>query len=584
MFTRLPAFSRQKQKTFKNYFQAYIVPAVSAAHNLSIRMKTCRINRSWRIKPRLKKYGSALSFLILVLNTAAAFTADSRTLIEEKEFVLAMEREYIDFNPHSAVSTEMAQIFNGISEGLFSYHPQTMDPVPAIADSVDTDDFISWTIYIREGAAFSNGDPITADTFVKSWKALIDPSKNYEYASLLDIIKGVRAYRRGENDADVQDLGFQAKDSQTLLIELNSPAPYLLNILCHHSFSAVHPENIRNPQPDSPKTYISSGPFMVESSDSEHISMKQNPFYWDSESLNIQKVRVQFYNTTWSLIRDFQSGKIHWSMKYIDPAFLLDDNVIIGYPEYSTGFFYFSAVEGPYADPRIRKALALIIPWAEIRNSTKFYYPTDHLVPQTGSYNGVTGIKEQNLEKAFEILEMAGFPWGQGLPPIKIVIYPGELLEKVTRIIADTWEEMLNTTVTMEVKAYDEYIASDLSKNFDLQFLSWVGDFFDPFSFLDLWYSSSSFNLGNQYNPIYDTMIDKALKEGDTVKRYEKLKEAEQYLLDQATVLPIYHGVSINFFHYDIIGGWSPNLLNIHPFKYIYFRNTGDRNNGFDTL
>jgi len=516
----------------------------------------------------------------LIIPTASAEAASDRvSLIENREFVAAMDRDYINFDPHAAVSSEMVQLFTAITEGLFTYHPQTLDPVPAIAQSVDTPDFKHWEITIRDDAAFSSGDPITAETFVESWKALIDPSaEDHTYASLFDIIQGVRDYRLGKISASAADIGFYAEDDRTIVIDLESPAPYLLNMLCHYSFSAIHPDNLRRPNPRDPESFISSGPFTVSSADSTAVRLRKNPHYWDRNRVDLNTIRIQFYTNTWALIRDFQSDSIHWSMKYIDPQFLFSDEVLVGYPEYSTGFFFFSAEEGPYADPRIRQALAYAVPWENIRSSTRFFYPTDHLVPQTESYNGVSGIGKQDLEKSRSVLEAAGYPDGEGLPQLRIAIYPGSMIEDITRTIADTWKNEFGISVIIEVKNYMEYLEQMDSGRYQLQFLSWVGDFFDPYSFLHLWYTSSSFNLGNQYNPIYDRYIDTALREGDSVRRYELFKDAEQYLLDQATVLPVYHGVSMNFIHTELIGGWAPNLLNIHPFKYIFFLQDNEQN------
>jgi peptide/nickel transport system substrate-binding protein/oligopeptide transport system substrate-binding protein len=88
-------------------------------------------------------------------------------------------------------------------------------------------------------------------------------------------------------------------------------------------------------------------------------------------------------------------------------------------------------------------------------------------------------------------------------------------------------------------------------------------------SFLNLWTSDSSFNPGKYSNEEYDRIIDEALKQSDEDARYELLLEAEQILLDTAAVIPISHGVSINFIDTDAVDGWYPNLLNIHPFKFM---------------
>ncbi len=517
------------------------------------------------------RLAAAAAILILCAAVLQGFTPEAQSLVVRGELVIAADRADTDFNPHTAWSIESAQLLSSLAEGLFSYHPVTMEPVPAMAVSVESPDPLTWIITLREGIRFSNGDPITAQTFKDSWMHLITPGKEHPYASMLDLISGVRNYRTGRN-SDRSSVGIEAVDRRTLKLSLASPAPYLLNILCHHSFVPIHPDNLGRLASSSPGGFISSGPFTVEEITDDEILLVQNPHYWDRASLELKQVRIRFYTSQWSLISDFQSGLVHWSLSYINPALLIDSDLVIGYPEYSTGFYYFSALEGPYADPRVRRALVKLIPWQEFRTRETFFVPAESLVPQTSSYYGAQAVLKSDIPEAMRILSSAGFPNGRGLPPLRMAVYPGSLIEQITETIADAWRKELGIEVSVDVKPYEEYSSSDALGIYDISFMSWVGDFYDPYSFLALWHSDSSLNLGGQYNPIYDFMLDRALRVEDIKERYRRLLDAEQYLLDQGTVMPLFHGVSINLLHTSIIGGWSPNLLDIHPIKHIYFR------------
>lgn len=518
----------------------------------------------------------ALLFIFLSPPDGLSLPQEAADLIDRREFVIAMDRNDLHFHPFEAWSIEMAQIFNAVAEGLFSYHPVTMEPEPAIATSVESTDPYTWVITLREDAFFCNGDPITAHTFRESWLHLLSPDQGYEYASMLDVIKGVRGYRTGRRSADVSQVGITAVDDHTLKLELTTPAPYLLNILCHHSFAPLHPENRDSLDTSNPGTFISSGPFRIESSSEEELVFTQNPYYWDRDYLELETVRIRFYESQWSLVSDLQSALVHWSLQYVNPALLTDSDLIIGYPEYSTGFYYFSAVSGPYADPRVREALARLVPWREIRSQEAFHVPAISLVPPTDAYHGVEAIRDRDEQRAFHLLKSAGYPGGDGLPPLEIVIYPASVIEDATYRLAEIWEESLDLEVRVDIRPYREYAAKEQSLTYDIAFLSWIGDFYDPYSFLALWHSDSSLNLGGQYNPLYDAMIDRALQKEDDNARYELFREAEQYLLNEGTVMPLFHGVSINLFHHSLIGGWSPNLLDIHPIKHLYFLDQPD--------
>jgi peptide/nickel transport system substrate-binding protein/oligopeptide transport system substrate-binding protein len=99
----------------------------------------------------------------------------------------------------------------------------------------------------------------------------------------------------------------------------------------------------------------------------------------------------------------------------------------------------------------------------------------------------------------------------------------------------------------------------------------WIGDYADPLTFLQMWTSESNLNDAQFSDVGFDRLVtDSFSKEGS--RRYQQLAEAEEMLLSQAVVLPINHAPAFNLIDLDRIEGWFPNVLNIHPFKYIRFR------------
>jgi peptide/nickel transport system substrate-binding protein/oligopeptide transport system substrate-binding protein len=518
-----------------------------------------------------------LSILILCLLVSSLLHAGvnlkpdtARELVERKQLVVAFDlnEEPLSFDPHESTNINNAQLFTGITEGLVVYNPMTMRPIPGNAQSISaSDDHTKWTIRIREDARFSNGDPITAYTYRNSWLYMISPETQGDLASQLDMIKGVKAFRRGKI-SDPELVGIRAPDSRTLEIELETPSPYLLKILCHHAFSPIHPANLRPGRELTPETFVSSGPFRIAGASASEILLERNPYYWDAASLRLNHIRIELRSSSMDLLSEFSEGLVHWSEAYLDIPLLLDRDVLQIFPEYSTSFFYFSADSGPYADPDIRRAMALLIPWESVRDVSASVYKTDSLIPQDFSYNGNSGISARDRLEAFQILRKKGYPAGRGLPTMEIAIYPNAQLERMTDIITDIWSEELGITIIIDVVPFSYYINKS-DHPYAMAYLSWVGDYYDPMSFLNLWTSDSSFNPGKYSNEAYDRLIEEALKQSDEDARYELLLEAEQILLDTAAVIPISHGVSINFIDTEAVDGWYPNLLNIHPFKFM---------------
>lgn len=523
---------------------------------------------------RLKK--SLLCTLFFLLLSSAVLlplgAVSAQELIERGELVAAFDLngEPLSFNPHQSTNSTNAQLFTAITEGLVTYNPLSLSPVLGVASSIRfSDDDLTITISVRTNARFSNGDKITAKTFRDSWLYLIDPETAGDQANLLDMIEGVREYRTGILE-DPNKVGISLVDLYTLQIKLTAPSPYILNILAHHAFAPIHPANLGSSLPLEAGTFVSSGAFrVVETDEQGGLLLEKNPYYWDASSVELEHIRIQLRGTSVDLLSDFSSGLVHWSQAYLPVSMLVDPNDLTAFPEYSTSFFYFCADAGPYADLDVRKALSLLVSWDEIREVSASVYKTDTLIPQDIGYHGNTGISKQNRALAMELLAQAGYPEGEGLPPMEIAIYPNAKLEQMTDIITDVWSQELGMTIIIDVVPFSVYIDDPEHSPYSMAYLTWVGDFYDPYSFLSLWSSDSTFNPGRFDSPSYDALIEKALRQRTTEERYRLFKEAEKMLLDSASVIPISHGVSVNFIDTDVVSGWYPNLLNIHPFKFM---------------
>lgn len=527
-----------------------------------------------------------LSMLFIVIiaepisGTIPQKSRSARDLIQSQELVVAydMNEEPFSFDPHLSTNINNAQLFTAIAEGLVTYDPVTLSPVLGAAESISASaDHLTWTIKVRRDARFSNGDRITAKTYRDSWMYMLDPETGGDLANLLDMIKGVKAYRTGK-DQNPDHVGIRLKDLYTLEIKLNAPSPYLLNILCHHAFAAIHPANLANHSRIGPDTFVSSGAFRISEFTEGEIYLEKNPYYWDRDSVKLEHIRIEVRKSSMDLLSDFSEGLVHWSKSYLPIPLLTDQRDLVAYPEYSTSFFYFSATEGPYADPEIRRALALLIPWDNIRAVSASIYKTDSLIPQDYSYHGNNGIETEDKDEALRILDEAGYPNGEGLPVMEIAIYPNAKLEKMTDIITDIWSDELGITIIIDVVPFSLYIGNPENSPYSMAYLTWIGDFYDPFSFLSLWTSDSSFNPSRYHNSAYDKLIEEALTKETKEERYKLFMEAEQLLLETAVVIPISHGVSINFVDDDVLTGWYPNLLNIHPFKYMSLQNSISKN------
>jgi len=534
-----------------------------------------------RIRQRLAK--TITAGLLLLFTTAAAVfglgVVESppvpihAPLDSTDTFTIALEEtlDPIVYDVLLASDANSLLVLGGLYEGLYSHDPQTALPKLALAEEATAStDGLHWTFKLRDGIRFSNGDRITASTFLESWLWVLSQAHKLDssfMASLLDIVKGANDYRRGLGPAG--SVGLRAIDSRTLEVELISPAPYLPALLCNPAFAAVHPSNRKTGSANTPLEIIASGPYSVDQADSTAITLRKQPWYWDYDGTASDFIVVRFLSGR-DLNLTYLERKIDWSQAYIPTETLRNKQDMHLFPEFSTGFFYFSAAEGPYAQAKVRQALSLLIPWDSVRAISKQVFPTDRLVP-------TFPISQQEKEHAvdvdrglaFTLLAESGFPEGVGLPVLTMAIHRGSQLLEAAHFIADVWSKELGLTVVLDVVPLSLYSNIPSQSPYDFAYITWIGDFYDPFAFLHLWSSDSSYNLGNYHNPEFDQALRQAVSSPDINDRQRFSGQAEDILLAQGAVLPLAHGLSINIVNTAKVSGWYDNLLNIHPLKYL---------------
>ncbi len=497
------------------------------------------------------------------------------SLSSEKTFSIGLLKSdnQLFLNPLQATEATSLLVLDGLFEGLFNLNPVDGKPIPALAQMVSlSDDELIWTITIKEQAYFSNGEEITADTFVSSWVWLLEQARNNEgntyLLSMLDAIEGVQEFRKGMKSSS--ELGITAEGKYTIRITLTTPAPYLPNLFSMLPFSAIHPSFRNSKNQPLPTDMITSGPFRITHYSETHVLLEKHPWYVDYD--NVPSDYIEFvFGQAEDIRAAYEQRAIHWALSYIPRELLHNPEDLRISPEYSTGFFYFSAKSGAYANPNVRKALSLLIPWDAIRLQSGQLFPTSHLIPDHSSpMTPQTFNQEEQLQQALSLLSESGFPYGAGLPPLHMAIHRGSQVEASAGRIADIWSQTLGITVVTDTLPLGMYARFPESTPYDFAFITWIGDFQNPLTFFHLWNSDSGYNLGNMHDKTYDALLAEAMSvPQDSQKGKTLLQQAEQYLLSNAAVFPLYHGITIHVILSDTVVGWYDNILDFHPIKYL---------------
>lgn len=484
----------------------------------------------------------------------------------QRNFTILVAQQPWNLDVHTATYSSEAQILDSLYEGLFSYDPKTLEPVPAIAESFKISrDKKRWTFTIRENLEFSNGEKINAYTVKNSWLALLK-TENAPYASMLDCIKGAVSYREGKvSDSEV---GINARNEKTLVVTLINPTAHFAKLLCHHAF-AVCTLN----QNGSTNTSVFSGAFKIKENTGSSLILEKNEKYWDAKNVHLPQITINQSNELKENSWSYNDGSTDWVSGMVDTNALLNKNSIRISAIFGTEFLFFSCKNKPWDDADFRNALLTAVPWEELRKNGLVKATT--LIYPLAGYQGVNGITETSGEDALEMMEEArkklGIPKDEKLSVTFGISAISERQKSQAEILKKAWEP-LGVELKVQTTPDDRYIDSIPGWNADIFSYSWIGDFADPIAFLELFRANSTLNPSKWQNEKFEELIQKANESTDNGEHYKYLAQAEQLLLDDGEVMPITHSISLHAVNLQQVGGWYVNALDIHPFKYLYFK------------
>ena len=488
--------------------------------------------------------------------------AESRPRSEtQDELVVTFTKAELELDFRQSYYASEAQLFTAIYEGLFSYNPFTMAPMPGAASKWElSEDKKQWTFTIRDNAKFRNGDPLRAEDFRAAWLSLLEPDRDAPYSSLFDIIEKARDFRLGKCGRD--EVGIQAPDDSTLIVRLNSPAAFFSSMLCHHSFSPIHPSMLKG----NWEKPVSNGPFYIEENDEDHILLVKNPNYWDARRVSLNRITIKFTEDGDEASLMWNSGTAQWINGEVNIDALRDRSGIEVNAMFATHYYYIRSEKKPWNDHRLRRALALALPWDKIREGHSL--PAKTLIFPISDYPEIEGLESSNVEESQQLLIDSGYPGGVGLPELVIRITPSPEAERIATLMATAWLTNLGIPVKIDVVPYRLYFQSLKQDDYDVGSTTWIGDFADPYTFLQMWCRDSNLNDARHDDNDYEELIGRSMTEEGS-KRWDTLAEAEELLLSRGNVLPISYSPALNIIDLDEIDGWYPNVLDIHPFKYM---------------
>lgn len=505
--------------------------------------------------------------------------ADSRA---DLVFINGAEPESLD--PAIITGQPEGRVVNALFEGLTTYNPAG-HAVPGVAESwTVSDDGLKYTFRIRENARWSDGTPITAQDFVRSWQRTLSPETGSSYNYQLHYIKNAKPFSEGTL-TDFAQVGVRALDDRTLEVELENPTPFFLELCAFPTLHPVPVDLITQAGDDwvKPDHIITNGAYLLEEwKINDRIRLRKNPHYWNAENVALEVVDVLPIAKDTVAFNFYASGNADLVMdKGLAPPALLEDlkkrSDFHSAPFLGTYFLRFNCAKGPFTDVRVRKAFALSVNKQEIvdRITRAGETPASGFVPPGLAGHLPADSLPYDPEQARALLAEAGFPDGAGFPLVRYLYSEGGLNEAIAVELQSMWRQKLGINVSLARQEWKVYLNSLNSLDYDIARSSWVGDYPDPNTFLDMFVTGGGNNRTGWSSEKYDSLITAAAREADPASRFAILAEAERLLvMDDVPICPIYFYVGIQLYDAGKLGGIEPNVLDEHPIKFMFRKDT----------
>ena len=489
-------------------------------------------------------------------------------------------------DPHIVTGVPEHHILISLCEGLTIPNPNPNDMNGYMAGTAESwsisDDGKEYVFNINKNAKWSNGEPVTADDFVWSWKRILTASLGSQYPDMLYYLEGAYEYHNGLID-DFDQVGIKSIDEHTLQVNLKNPTPFFLGLLSHYSTWPVHKETVlkfgdiddRNGEWTRPGNFVCNGPFQLKTWElNNKIVVEKNPHYYDASIVQLNEIHYYLVSNVMTEDRMFRAGQLHLTSTLPSqkcPIYIEENPNLRIDPYMGTYFYRINTENEVLKDVKVRKALAysidrqLLVDKVTKCGQIPAYSFTP---PGTNGYQPTTEIPFDPV-LAKSLLDEAGFSEENPFPKLEILFNTNEDHRKLALAIQQMWQINLGIEVELVNQDWKVYLNREMIGDFQISRAGWIGDYEDPNTFLDLMRPNRGNNKTGWENMEYDALVQKANTINNQAERYELLYKAEEILIENMPVIPLYTYVRAYQLSPDV-KGFSPHILDHHHPKFIY--------------
>jgi oligopeptide transport system substrate-binding protein len=502
------------------------------------------------------------------------------------DLVIINGNEPETLDPAIVTAVPDMRITKALFEGLVRLEGKSGRPEPGWAERWDISaDRRVYTFHLRTNAAWSSTQPITAEDVLYSWRRALDPNTAGDYAGQLFYIRNAEEYYTGKIK-DPATIGIRALDAHTFQVELNYPLAFFLDLCCFPTLAIVPRQAIEKygDRWVTTQPLPASGPYeLVAWRLNDKVRLRKNPHYWDASHTRSDVIDLLPTASPNTALNLYETGvaDVIWD-KDLVPVELMDvlmkraDFHNFGY--LGTYFYRFNVTRKPLGDPRVRKAFALATDRDALTKKLTFggEKAASHFVPDgVAGYSSPNGL-HYDPEQARQLLAVAGYPEGRGFPRLQFMFYSeaggaGRMQGKIAIELQQMWRKELGIEIELRQIERKIFYSAQSRLDYDLSASSWVGDYDDANTFLDMFMSNSGNNRTGWKNSSYDSLVREANQQTDLRQRAQLFQQAEAMLITtDVPIVPVYFYAGFTYFDDSRIKGIWPNLLDEHPLQDIW--------------
>ncbi len=511
----------------------------------------------------------------------AAASASTATAPAKKILRFGNQAEPQDIDPHTVTGTPEHRLCLTFFEGLVSEDPQ-LNIIPGAAEKWEiSPDGLVYTFHLRADGKWSNGDPVTADDFVQSYKRMLTPALGAEYSYMLWLVVGGEDYYKGKL-TDFSQTGFKALDARTLQLTLRQPAPFLIHALNFYAWFPVPVAVIKkfggldkkSTAWTRPENFVGNGPYVLkEWRPNQKIVAERSPTYWDRDHVKIDTIEFYPVELADTEERMFRSGQLDITneVPLTKVAVYRRDNPNSIRVDPWDGLYYYrfnvkrKTVRRRARPPRPRPLDRSREPGEERHARRRvarlqFRPAKPPRLRQQKHLQGRLGRGEAPARRS-------RFPDGKDFPKVELLYNTLEKHRVIAEALQQMWRKNLGVDITLYNQEWKVYMDAQHSQNYQFQRAGWIADYVDPHVFFDLWETGGGNNDTNWGSPEYDRLLRSALSTPNDPARFEIYQQMEKILIDEMPVMPIFYYTRARLISPKVKGFYTTPVDN-YPWKY----------------